>query len=131
MCMKLERQHFSAWMQWLTTSRGHEQAKQKYTATIKAVDGVLAASEVCDIIMSCTSAGVDIFGRLSKKVRGGHIQGPAMVKQAWHQESSIVRCSKHPVCCKAVVPCLQHGTGGWSSCHCTWDYCAFHDPSGL
>ena len=44
--MKLERQHFSAWMQWLTSSWGHDGAKKQYEAVLGAVDRALLDSDV-------------------------------------------------------------------------------------
>ena len=44
--LRLERQHFSAWLQWLCSPRGHEQARQAYEGVVHQVAAALDASEV-------------------------------------------------------------------------------------
>lgn len=68
--MQLERQHFSAWLQWLCRGGGHEAAKAQYDRVARMVDRALAESEVrvccCEMCGSraCTAAQQLISCRL-------------------------------------------------------------------
>jgi truncated hemoglobin YjbI len=45
--LRLERAHFSDWLAWLTTTAAHVRNRERYAATLQAVDAALAATEAC------------------------------------------------------------------------------------
>ena len=99
--MQLERQHFSAWLQWLCRGGGHEAAKAQYDRVVRMVDNALAESEVRSVSQRSVSIRDDIAciqASVYKQVRAGR----SCSLQAW-------RYMVHVGCkMRGVKQCMLH-----------------------
>ena len=50
---RLERLHFSAWLNWLTTTANHHRNKERYIEVLQAVDLALQSSKVRSPLCAC------------------------------------------------------------------------------